>query len=115
MCVCVSSNVAGGHISISNPISRSDGAAERLAAGDSSSVADEAGERKPESTTEPGLPLWGRRGHVAFLCRNIKQMTLESGLATDSRLGSGLATDSRLGSARAGKRWIALSYTNSLL
>lgn len=65
MCVCVSSNVAGGHISISNPISRSDGAAERLAAGDSSSVADGAGERTPESATEesataPGLPLCGR-------------------------------------------------------
>jgi hypothetical protein len=35
---------------------------------------------------------------VAFLCRNIKQMTLESGLATDSRLES----------AGAGKRWIGI-------
>lgn len=45
-----SGDVAGGHFSIQNPISCSDGAAESLAAGDlSSSVEEGAGERTPQS------------------------------------------------------------------
>lgn len=76
--LCVfSENVAGGHFSISNPISSRDSVS---VAADCWSPLDPCDGAR-EGAAEPYWPfIWTHRGYIASLWRNIQLITLESGL-----------------------------------
>lgn len=75
--LCVfSENVAGGHFSISNPISSRDSVS---VAADCWSPLDPCDGAR-EGAAEPYWPfIWTHRGYIASLWRNIQLITLESG------------------------------------